>query len=70
MKKFNYRGTFKSFKDTHTIDIQCNGKIQAFILLTAKAIENGKDYQLYSIKDENGEETLIKDNIEVLNMFI
>jgi hypothetical protein len=35
-------------------DYYCNGYLQAFFLLTAKAIESGKHYKLYSVQDDEG----------------
>tara|TARA_R110000772_G_scaffold268686_3_gene397526 strand:+ start:8464 stop:8679 length:216 start_codon:yes stop_codon:yes gene_type:complete len=53
MKKLKYIGLFIA-DDFHqyTLECCCNGLIQAFILLTAKAINSGKHYQLHSIKNE------------------
>ncbi len=55
MKKYKYTGTFKN-DDGHTyqLDVTCNGYLEAFFLLTAKAISEGKHYQLYTIADEEG----------------
>lgn len=54
MKKTHYIGTFKSL-DGHfyQLDAYCFGFIEAVILLTAKAIQNGHTYtQLSFIVDE------------------
>lgn len=55
MKKKKYFGLFTSDNgDNYTLDVYCNGFIQAFILLTSDAIRSGKHYQLNTITDENG----------------
>ena len=55
MKKYKYIGTFQN-ADGHEYDLEvyCNGYLQAFFLLTAKAIESGKHYKLHVIKDDEG----------------
>lgn len=54
MKTYTYTGLFES-ADGHQymIDVQANGTIQAFFLLTADAIRSGRHYQLKTICDEN-----------------
>ena len=53
MKKYKYLVTFIADNgNTYTLSISCNGFIQAFILLTAKAIKKGYHYQLDTILDE------------------
>jgi hypothetical protein len=54
MKKTKYIGVFNNGQHTYTLEVSCNGFNQAFILLTAKAIESGKHYQLETITDEIG----------------
>jgi hypothetical protein len=59
MKLIKFTGTFISNSDTnintHTIDVSCTSFLQAFFLLTAKAIESGKHYQLATMINEYGE---------------
>jgi len=49
----------------HENFVYCNGLIQAIILLTAKAIEEGKHYQLNTIIDEKGSISYIDDILRV-----
>lgn len=52
MKKYKYIGLFKSSEGVeYKLEVYCNSFIQALFLLTAKAIEKGSFYQLYSITD-------------------
>jgi len=69
MKTYKYSGLFKS-ADGHqyTLDVYCNGFIQAFFLLTADAIRSGKHFQLYSIIDEKEEIRYIRDILEVSDL--
>ena len=64
MKNYKYTGIFKS-ADGHTyeLEVYCNGFLQAFFLLTAKAIQTGNHYQLHTIQDE-------KDNIRYIDDII
>lgn len=62
MRKYKYIGLFRSNEGhEYTVELYCNGTIQAFILLTAEGIKTGLHYQLFSIVDEEGNITLVKD---------
>lgn len=62
MKTYKYIGLFKSSEGhIYNLEVFCNGFIQAFFLLTAKAIESGRHYQLYSIVDEKGGKRIVAD---------
>lgn len=53
MKTTKYIGLFKSAEGhEYQLEVNCNGFLQAFFLLTADAIRTGQNYQLYSITDE------------------
>lgn len=59
MKKTKYIGVFhfegyQGEKLSHSLEVYAFGYIQAFILLTAKAITEGKCYQLSWITDDRG----------------
>jgi len=55
MRNYTYIGVFKSDNGhEYESSVNCNGHIQALILLTADAIRSAKHYQLYSIVDEDG----------------
>ena len=62
MKQYKYTGLFRSY-DGHeyTLEVKCNGYLQALILLTAKAIKSGRHYQLATITDEKGRVRYIDD---------
>lgn len=65
-----YVGVFKNYDGhEHTIKVSCLGFIEAFFLLTAKAIESGRHYQLSTITDENGITLKIKDIMKVAELF-
>lgn len=55
MKTEKYIGYFKN-SDGHEyeLDVNCSGELCAFFLLTAKAIESGRHYQLDYIENERG----------------
>ena len=54
MKKYKYVGTFlSSDNNRYQLTCYCNGFLEAFILLTADAIKQGKHYQLENIADEH-----------------
>lgn len=56
MKQSKYTGIFKSSEGhTYELTVMGNGFIQAFFLLTAKAISSGQHYQLDTITDEKGD---------------
>lgn len=62
MRNYTYIGIFKSDNGhEYKSNVNCNGYIQALILLTADAIRSAKHYQLYSIEDEDGNIRLIGD---------
>lgn len=66
MKNYKYIGNFKSFEGhQYSLEVYCNGFIQAFFLLTAKAIEQGKHYQLSTITSEEGDIRYIDDILKV-----
>lgn len=66
MKTTKYTGLFiNSEGHEYTLEVDCLGQIQAFILLTAKAIKSGKHYQLNKITDEKGNTFLIDDITKV-----
>lgn len=70
MRTYEYIGDFISDEGHHhTIKVNCNGFIQAFILLTAEAIKQGKHYQLDCITDEEGGMRQI-DNINLIGELI
>jgi hypothetical protein len=69
MKRYKYIGSFGNGKINFTISVQANSFIEAFFLLTAKAIEEGKFYQLNEIEDEIGHKTKIND-IMLMNIFL
>ena len=58
MRQYTYTGIFKCGDTTHEMSVKANGFMQATFLLTAKAINAGKFYQLYKITNEN-EKTVI-----------
>ena len=62
MKHNTYIGVFVS-RDLHeyNLTVHCNSFIQAFILLTAEAISQGKHYQLATITDNKGNVRYVDD---------
>lgn len=59
MRKYKYTGVFhyQGYEGetlSFTLEVSCNGFLQAFILLTAKALNEGKCYQLDHIQNEEG----------------
>lgn len=53
--KTYYKGIFKSIHgDIYELEVNCNGFLQAFFLLTVDVIRSAKHYQLNSITDEKG----------------
>lgn len=71
MKNYKYIGKFISY-DGHTYELSCycGGFLQAFFLLTADAIRQGKHYQLSTITDEDGKLRQIGDILkcgEIIN---
>lgn len=66
MKQTKYTGTFESDGgDSYSITVSCFGFIQAFFLLTAKAIESGMHYQLSVIRHEDTTSVKVDDIIKV-----
>ena len=54
MRTNTYIGLFRDVRGyEHTLTVNCNGGIQAFILLTADAIRGGRNYQLKTITCEH-----------------
>ena len=71
MKKYKFIGLFKSDnQNTYELEVYCNGYIQAFILLTAKAIESGNHYQLFTITNEDGDYRTISNINELIRSII
>lgn len=65
MKQYKYTGSFKSAEGhVYQIEVNCNGFIQAFFLLTADAIRSARHYQLSKITDEKGDERVVDDIIK------
>lgn len=62
MKQYKYIGLFKSLEGhTYQLEVNCNGFLQAFFLLTADAIRSARHYQLNSITDEKGNKIMVDD---------
>lgn len=66
MKQSKYTGVFhyggyQGEKLSFSLSVRAFGFIQAFILLTAKAITEGKCYQLSWITDEGGNKIEVED---------
>ena len=56
MKKYKYIGLFKNEEgNEYSLKVYCLNMLEAFILLTAEAINAGKHYQLKTITNEKGE---------------
>lgn len=65
MRTYKYTGLFKSAEGhTYQLEVNCNGFLQAFFLLTADAIRSGNHYQLHSIMDEDFKEKMVDDIIK------
>lgn len=56
MRTYKFIGVFIS-QDGHKyeLEVNCNGYLQAFFLLTADAIRSARHYQLATITDENNQ---------------
>ena len=55
MRTYKYIGLFKNAAgNEYTLEVSCNGYLQAMILLTADAIRSSRHYQLSTITDEKG----------------
>lgn len=66
MRTYKYTGIFISAEGhKYELTVNCNGFIQALILLTADAIRSGRHYQLNQIIDERGEIRLVDDILRV-----
>ena len=66
MRTYKYIGLFKSAEGhKYTLEVNCNGFLQAMILLTADAIRMGTHYQLSTITDEKGDVRYIDDILKV-----
>ena len=70
MKQSKYIGTFhyecyQKEKLSFSLSVRAFGFIQAFILLTAKAITEGKCYQLSWITDEDGNKKEVEDLVTI-----
>jgi hypothetical protein len=62
MKRYNYIGLFRSDNGhQYTLEVRCNGYIQALVLLTGDAIRMGRHYQLKTITDEKGDVRYVDD---------
>ncbi len=62
MKQYTYTGLFIGDNgNTYSLEVSCNGFIQAFFLLTADAIRSGRHYQLNKITAEDGEYVYVDD---------
>ena len=62
MRTYKYIGRFRSAEgNTFELEVNCNGFLQAFFLLTADAIRSGRHYQLECIIDEDKKIRLVDD---------
>lgn len=66
MKTYPFTGVFNNGINIYNETVYCDSFTQAFILLTANAINNGKHYQLESITDD--EEGVTKQVNTITNM--
>lgn len=66
MRTYKYIGLFRSAEGhEYTLEVNCNGYLQAMILLTADAIRSARHYQLKTITDENGDVRYIDDILKI-----
>lgn len=70
MKRIKYKGIFLCYgyegeELKFQMEVFSVSFTQAFYLLTAKAINEGKCHQLLSIQDESGKEMKVKNLIEI-----
>ena len=66
MRTYKYIGLFRSAEGhEYTLDVSCNGYLQAMILLTADAIRSARHYQLSTITDEEGNVRHIDDILKM-----
>lgn len=71
MRTYTYIGLFiASNGHKYTLSVNCNGGIQAFILLTADAIRGGRNYQLKTITCEHDGISWEVDNISNLSKLL
>lgn len=62
MKTYKYKGIFKSVEGhIYELEVNCNGFLQAFFLLTSDAIRSARHYQLHTITDEKGNVKIVDD---------
>jgi len=65
MRTYTYKGIFKNAEGhIYELEVNCNGFLQAFFLLTADAIRSARHYQLNSITDEKGNVRMVDDIIK------
>ena len=69
MKQYKFIGLFKNQLHEYRLEVNAFNFIQAFFLLTSKALELGNHYQLYSITDEK-QKTIYVNKISDMNIFI
>jgi len=67
MKRHKYTGTFIAQDNGHKYEltVNCNGFIQAVILLTADAMRSGKHWQLSRVEGEDGTVKQIGDILKI-----
>ncbi len=67
MKTYKYIGIFIAQDNGHKyeLSVNCNGFIQAVILLTADAIRTGRHYQLSRVSNKNGDVRNIGDILKI-----
>lgn len=66
MKTYKYIGLFRNPEGhEYTLEVNCNGYLQAMILLTADAIRSGRHYQLATITDEKADVRYIDDILKI-----
>ena len=66
MRTYKYIGLFRSAEGhEYTLEVNCNGYLQAMILLTADAIRSARHYQLATITDEKGDVRYIDDILKI-----
>ena len=65
MKKFTYTGTFKDGSLTFDKQVECRNFYEAFILLSAYAINAPRFCEIKSITDYAGNQVLLKDKYKI-----
>lgn len=69
MRKYKFSGLFVSAEgNMFELNTSCGSFIQAFFLLTAEAIRQGKHYQLHSIIKEGGSAVKVDDIVKVSSL--